>query len=87
MEITFSNISESTSCFPSSQGLRETVHPYTFVARTGFKELLESEGAGDKAKPLLPKLQHSLRQALVSDSIFIHKTAALVKFSQKYEFV
>jgi len=47
------------------QGLRETVHPYNFVARNGFKELLETSEAGDRAFPLLPRLIPPLRAALV----------------------
>ena len=48
------------------QGLRETVHPYTLVSHMGFKEMLESQGAGSKAAPLLPKIVPPLRAALVS---------------------
>ena len=48
------------------QGLRETVHPYTLVSHMGFKEMLESHGAGNKAAPLLPKVVPPLRAALVS---------------------
>ena len=48
------------------QGLRETVHPYTLVSHMGFKEMLESQGAGNKAAPLLPKVVPPLRAALVS---------------------
>lgn len=48
------------------QGLKETVHPYTFVARTGFKELLEVPGCSAKVVPLLPKLAVAIRGALVS---------------------
>ncbi|XP_071090317.1 PACRG-like protein [Haliotis cracherodii] len=47
-----------------AEGLRETVHPYTFVSCAGFKELLEVQDSGDKAAPLLPKLAPSLRAAL-----------------------
>ncbi|XP_076434633.1 PACRG-like protein [Babylonia areolata] len=48
-----------------AEGLRETVHPYTQVSHMGFKEMLESEGAGDKAAPLLPKVVPPLRAALI----------------------
>jgi hypothetical protein len=48
------------------QGLKETVHPYTFVARTGFKELLEVPGCANKVIPLLPKLSVAIRGAIVS---------------------
>lgn len=47
------------------QGLRETKHPYTFVSKEGFKELLLVEGAAEKAIPLLPRLVPVLKAALV----------------------
>lgn len=47
------------------QGLRETKHPYTFVSKEGFKELLLVEGATEKAIPLLPRLVPVLKTALV----------------------
>jgi hypothetical protein len=34
-----------------AEGLRETVHPHTFVARTAFMELLLTEDAYTKARP------------------------------------
>merc|ERR1712087_191097 len=46
-------------------GLRETVHPYTLLSCLGFKEMLESQGAGAKAAPLLPKVVPPLRSALI----------------------
>lgn len=47
-----------------SEGLQESVHPYTFVARTGFKEMLESDGAIEKVLPLLPRVCYGIRAAL-----------------------
>lgn len=47
-----------------AEGLKETVHPYTFVSRTGFKELLEVQGSGDKAVQVLPKIVLAVRSAL-----------------------
>lgn len=47
-----------------AEGLKETVHPYTFVARTGFKELLEVPGCVNRVVPLLPKLTVAIRGAL-----------------------
>lgn len=47
------------------QGLRETKHPYTFVSKEGFKELLMADGATGKAIPLLPRLVPVLKAALV----------------------
>lgn len=48
-----------------AEGLRETEHPYTFVAREAFRQLLQLEGAGEKAVPVLPRLIISLRLCLV----------------------
>jgi len=47
------------------EGIRETVHPYFFVARVGFQELLAASDASTKATQLLPKLVPPLRAALV----------------------
>ncbi|ELU09422.1 hypothetical protein CAPTEDRAFT_156789 [Capitella teleta] len=47
-----------------AEGIRETVHPYTCVARMGFQGLLACKGANEKALPLLPKLTPPLRAAL-----------------------
>lgn len=47
------------------QGLRETKHPYTFVSKEGFRELLLVQGAPEKAVPLLPRLIPVLKAALV----------------------
>ena len=52
-----------------AQGLVETVHPYYFVARAGFHELLCAHGAGKKALPMLKRLVSPLRAALVSPSV------------------
>ena len=48
------------------QGLKETEHPFTFVARQGFREMLETQGANEKATPLVPRLVQPIRAALVS---------------------
>ena len=47
------------------QGLKETRHPYTFVASEGLKQMLMIEDAEERTIPLLPKLIPPLRQALV----------------------
>ncbi|XP_012937635.1 PACRG-like protein [Aplysia californica] len=47
-----------------AEGLKETVHPYTFVSCMGFRELLSTPGASQKAVPLLPKLAPPIRAAL-----------------------
>ena len=55
------------------QGLRETVHPYMFVARTGFKEMLEVPNCANLVVPHLPKLTVAIRSALVSYSTAWHE--------------
>ncbi|GFN88587.1 pacrg-like protein [Plakobranchus ocellatus] len=47
-----------------AEGLKETVHPYTFVSCMGFRELLDTPQATQKATPMLPKLAPPLRAAL-----------------------
>lgn len=47
-----------------AEGLAETVHPYAFVARNGFKEMLDTPDCANKVTFLLPKLTASLRTAL-----------------------
>ena len=49
-----------------AEGLSETKHPYVFVARTAWKELLAAEGAPERVYPLLPRLTNPLRMALMS---------------------
>lgn len=51
-----------------AEGLRETDHPYSFVARTGFKEMCEAPGAAEKVIPLMTKLVGPLRSALSAPS-------------------
>ncbi|NWV01457.1 PACRL protein, partial [Upupa epops] len=66
-----------------AEGLRETKHPYTFLSKEGFKELLMVEGATEKAVPLLPRLVPVLKAALAhSDSeVFERGLDALVQLS------
>ena len=63
--------------------MKETVHPYTFVARHGFKELLETPNADARAIPLLPKLTIAIRGALAhSDpAVFEGGLDAMVQLS------
>ncbi|NXC20962.1 PACRL protein, partial [Corythaeola cristata] len=65
------------------QGLRETKHPYTFVSKEGFKDLLMVEGATEKAVPLLPRLVPVLKAALAhsDDEVFGRGLDALVQLS------
>ncbi|XP_026370303.1 PACRG-like protein isoform X3 [Ursus maritimus] len=64
-------------------GLRETKHPYTFVSKEGFRELLLVQGAPEKAVPLLPRLIPVLKAALVhlDDEVFARGLNALVQLS------
>ncbi|XP_010084648.1 PREDICTED: PACRG-like protein, partial [Pterocles gutturalis] len=66
-----------------AEGLRETKHPYTFVSKEGFKELLMVEGAAEKAIPLLPHLVPVLKAALAhsDDEVFQRGLDALVQLS------
>ncbi|NWJ06121.1 PACRL protein, partial [Crypturellus undulatus] len=66
-----------------AEGLRETRHPYTFVSKEGFKELLLVEDAAEKAVPLLPRLVPVLKAALAhsDDEVFERGLDALVQLS------
>ncbi|XP_078401795.1 PACRG-like protein isoform X3 [Cetorhinus maximus] len=67
----------------SLKGLRETKHPYTFVAKEGFKELLEVEDAAEKAIPLVPKVIPKLKAALAHSDVEVFERGlhALVQLS------
>ncbi|XP_030348397.1 PACRG-like protein isoform X2 [Strigops habroptila] len=70
-----------------AEGLRETKHPYTFVSKEAFKELLMVEGATEKAIPLLPRLVPVLKATLLSRRLTNKKfrekiTVALQKLEQ-----
>ncbi|OWF43867.1 PACRG-like protein [Mizuhopecten yessoensis] len=67
-----------------AEGLKESVHPYMFVARTGFKELLEVEGATGKVSPILPKVCIAVRAALshAEGSVFESALDALLQLSE-----
>lgn len=47
-----------------AEGLKETVHPYSFVARQGFVQLLQTLNANSKALSVLAKLIVPIRNAL-----------------------
>ncbi|NXE48520.1 PACRL protein, partial [Casuarius casuarius] len=66
-----------------AEGLRETKHPYTFVSKEGFKELLMVEDATEKAVPLLPRLVPVLKAVLAhsDDEVFERGLDALVQLS------
>jgi len=66
-----------------AEGLRETRHPYTFVAAEGLKQMLTIEDAELRTIPLLPKLIPPLRQGLGSANIevFFRSLQALMQLS------
>ncbi|XP_054438219.1 PACRG-like protein [Pteronotus mesoamericanus] len=66
-----------------AEGLRETKHPYTFVSKEGFRELLLVQDAPEKAVPLLPRLIPVLKAALAhsDDEVFERGLNALVQLS------
>lgn len=66
-----------------AEGLPETQHPLPFVARMGFRELLESPGAAEKAIPLVARVVPALRSCLASSQpeTFSAGLDALAQFS------
>eukprot|EP01028_Stygiella_incarcerata_P008878 TRINITY_DN39990_c0_g1_i1.p1 TRINITY_DN39990_c0_g1~~TRINITY_DN39990_c0_g1_i1.p1 ORF type:complete len:169 (-),score=38.41 TRINITY_DN39990_c0_g1_i1:11-517(-) len=48
------------------EGLRETQHPYVFIAPQALEELLEAGGAAEKVIPLLPKVVGHIRMAMMA---------------------
>ncbi|XP_065071954.1 PACRG-like protein [Rhopilema esculentum] len=66
-----------------AEGLRETRHPYTFVACEGFREMLMVGDAEERTVPLLPKLIPPIRLALGSPDIeiFFKSLQALIQLS------
>ncbi|XP_077992443.1 PACRG-like protein [Glandiceps talaboti] len=66
-----------------AEGLRETKHPYVFVAQVGFKELLEVYDAEDKIMPILSRIIAPLRAALIHNEPLVFEGAlnALVQLS------
>ncbi|CAG5120302.1 unnamed protein product [Candidula unifasciata] len=66
-----------------AEGLKETVHPYTFVSCMGFRELLSTLGASQKATPLLPKLAPPIRAALghADSAVFERSLEGLLQLS------
>lgn len=55
------------------EGFQEVEHPFVFLARTAFKELMKCENAGEKAIAVLPQVIQPLRAALMhkDDDIFL----------------
>ncbi len=66
-----------------ADGLRETSHPFNFVAQAGFRDLLETHDADEKAIAVLPKLIVPIKNAMASpdDSVFEAGLNALMQLS------
>jgi hypothetical protein len=66
-----------------AEGLKESVHPFSFVSQAGFRELLEVPDAHEKVLPILPRLIQPIKNALVSDidSVFENGLNALMQLS------
>jgi hypothetical protein len=60
-----------------AEGVRETLHPHTFVARTAWADLLAAPGAAAKTVPLLARLMPPLRLALTSSDASVVKAGLL----------
>ncbi|DAZ99392.1 TPA: hypothetical protein N0F65_005294 [Lagenidium giganteum] len=55
------------------EGFQETEHPFVFLARTAFRELIQLEDARERTLPILGQLINPLRAALMAkeDDIFL----------------
>ena len=62
------------------EGIRETDHPYVFVARAGVRDLLTAEGASDRAVMIVAECVRPLRMAFLAreKSVFNAALNALV---------
>jgi hypothetical protein len=58
---------------PNTEGLIETKHPYHFVARKGFKDLLNARGAGERIAPLVHRLVPPIRATLISKDMEVYE--------------
>eukprot|EP00026_Physarum_polycephalum_P014975 Phypoly_transcript_15550.p1 GENE.Phypoly_transcript_15550~~Phypoly_transcript_15550.p1 ORF type:complete len:271 (+),score=35.41 Phypoly_transcript_15550:51-863(+) len=66
-----------------AEGLIEKEHPYVFISRLAFKELIESEGGAEKVLPLVGRIIPHIRTALRSEDsdTFLAALAALEQLS------
>ena len=82
-EMPIENLSFDPLLVIMAEGLRETKHPYNFLACQGFHEMLEQPDAGVKTVPILPKLIRPLRLALSSQNteVFFKTLDAIVQLS------
>lgn len=69
--------------FIFTKGLKETQFPFSFVAQSGFKDLLDTRNASEKAIAILPKLVVPVREALAAndDKVFEAALNALGQLS------
>lgn len=82
-DVPVENLSFDPLLVTLAEGLRETKHPYNFLACRGFREMLEVSDAAGKTIPVLPKLASPLRLALSSQNaeVFFNTLDALVRLS------
>lgn len=64
-----------------AEGLRETLHPQSFIARQAFADLLAAAGARAKVEPLLHRIIPPIRMALMSSDVTV-VTAGLAAVRQ-----
>jgi hypothetical protein len=66
-----------------AEGIAETQHPFTFIARSGYRDLLRTTRAAEEAVALLPRLVGPLRANLCnrSDEVFTAGLAAIRELS------
>lgn len=55
------------------EGFQEVEHPFVFLARTAFKDLMKTDDASEKTIPILPQVIPPLRAALMAkdEDIFL----------------
>lgn len=71
------------SMYSHLKGLKETQFPFSFVAQNGFRDLLLTRNAEEKAVSILPKLVVPIRNALAAneDQVFEAGLSALSQLS------
>ena len=57
------------------EGFEETEHPYVFLARAMFREMIQLDDAREKTVPLLPQLMPALRRALMAQDEDVFRMA------------
>ncbi|OQS07890.1 hypothetical protein THRCLA_00134 [Thraustotheca clavata] len=66
------------------EGFQETEHPFVFLARQGFHDLMHANGADEKVRPLLNLLIPPIRSALMApqDDVLIVTMNAIQSISE-----